>query len=105
MPDPNIFLWIAGSFVDAAGNNPYGFKSLLASGLSRFFIKRNLIFSSGPKSLPKNSPDCLILRKWVFDDFILAKELFAKGLRNFGTCVLVNINLRGKLFSSLESGV
>ena len=28
---------------------------------------------------------------------------FAKALRNFETCVLVNNNLCGKLFSSLES--
>ena len=36
---------------------------------------------------------------YVFDSFILAKELFAKALRSFETCVLVNNNL----FSSLES--
>ena len=34
---------------------------------------------------------------------ILADEPFAKALRNFETCVLVNNSLCGKLFSSLES--
>ena len=39
----------------------------------------------------------------VFDNFILAEELFAKTLQSFETCVLVNNDLCGKLFSSLES--
>ena len=38
-----------------------------------------------------------------FDNFILADELFGKALRSFETCALVNNNLCGKLFSSLES--
>ena len=38
-----------------------------------------------------------------FDNFILADELFGKVLRSFETCVLVNNNFYGKLFSSLES--
>ena len=38
-----------------------------------------------------------------FDNFILADEPFAKALRSFETCVLVNNNLCGKFFSSLES--
>ena len=38
----------------------------------------------------------------VFDDFILACETFAKALRNFETCVLVNNNFCKKLVSSLE---
>ena len=33
----------------------------------------------------------------------MAEEDFAKGLRNFKTCVLVNNNLCGKLSSFLES--
>ena len=35
--------------------------------------------------------------------FILAKKPFEKALRSFETFVLVNNNLYGKLFSSLES--
>ena len=36
-------------------------------------------------------------------NFTLAEELFAKALQSLKTCVLVNINLCRKLFSSLES--
>ena len=82
---------------------------LLANGLNTFAIKRNPVFNNAlPKnstylSLPKNFPDCPILCKWYFDNFILAEELFAKDLQSFKTCVLVNNNLCRKLFSSLES--
>ena len=38
-----------------------------------------------------------------FNNFILAKELFAKALQRLETCVLVNNNWWGKLFSLLES--
>ena len=38
-----------------------------------------------------------------FDNFVLAEELFVKAFGSFGTCVLVNNNLCGRLFSSLES--
>ena len=37
-----------------------------------------------------------------FENFILADEPFAKALRIFETCALVNNNLCGKLVSSLE---
>ena len=102
-PDPNIFLWIAAPVSDAAAVNPNGIKTLVANGLSTFSINSNPAFSNGPKGLPKNLPDCTILRNWVFDNFRLAEELFAKALRSFETCVLVNNNFWGKLFSSLES--
>ena len=55
------------------------------------------------KSLRKNLPVCPILCNRVFDSFVLAEELFAKALRSFETCALVNNNLCGELFSSLES--
>ena len=42
---------------------------------------------------------CTILCNWVFDNFILVEELFAKA------CVLVNNNLFRKLFLSLESPI
>ena len=42
-------------------------------------------------------------RLWGRRKFNLAEELFAKALQSFETCVLVNNNLCGKLFSSLES--
>ena len=44
-----------------------------------------------------------LLCNWVFDNFILAGELFAKALQSLGTCVLVSNNMCGKLFSSIES--
>ena len=75
---------------------------ILANSLSWFPIKGNPVFSNCPKSLPKN-PYCSILCNWVFDNFILAYEPFAKALRSFETSVLVNKNLCRKLFSSLES--
>ena len=53
--------------------------------------------------MPENPPDYAILWNWVFDSFKLADEPFAKTLRIFETCVLVNNNLFVKLFSSLES--
>ena len=34
---------------------------LLVNGLSTFPIKGNPVFSNGPKSLPRNPPDCPIL--------------------------------------------
>ena len=83
-----FFLWIAVSL--------NGIKTFLPNGLSTFPIKDNTGFSNG-------LPDCPISRNLVFDNFILAKELFAKALRSFETCVFLNNNLCLKLFSSLES--
>ena len=96
VPDQSIFLSIVASVTDAATVNPDGIETLLANGLSTFPIKGNSVFSNGPKSLPKNPPDCPILCNLVFDNL-------QKALRSFETCVLVNNNLCGKLFSSLES--
>ena len=99
MPDPKIFLWTA-AFVVAAAANTNGIKTLLADSLSKFLIKGYPVFTDGPKSLPYNSPDCTILCNWVYDNSILAEELFAKAWRSFETCALVNTNLWGKFFSS-----
>ena len=79
--DPKIFLWIAASVADAAAVYPNGIKTLLANGLTTFTINGNLVFSNGPKSLPKNPPVCFTLCSWTFNDFILADELFVKALR------------------------
>ena len=102
-PDLNRFLWIAAFVADAVAVNPNGIKMLLVNGLSTFYIKWKTVFSNGLKSLPRNPPDYPILSNWVFDDFILAEELFTKALRSLETCVLVGNNLWEKLFSSLES--
>ena len=104
-PAPKIFLGIAASVADAAAVNPNGIKTLLAYGLSTFPIKGNPIFNSVPKSLPKDPPYSSILCNWVFDNFILAEELFGKALWGLETCVLVNNNFWAKLFSSLESPI
>ena len=58
---------------------------------------------SGPVNSHRANPlDCIILDNWVFENFILTEESFAKFLRIFETCVSVNNNFCGKLLSSLE---
>ena len=63
--------------------------------LSAFPIKGNPVFNNSPKRLPKNPLDCSIFLlflldcNWVFDNFILAEELFAKTLQSLETGVLV----------------
>ena len=68
------------------------------------FNKGNPVFSNAPKGLTKTTPDFPILCNWVFDNFILTDEPFAKALRSLEASVLVNNNnVCGKLVSSLES--
>ena len=98
MPDPNIFLKIATSVADVAAVNPNDIRTLLANGFNTFFIKYGPVFSNGPKSLPKNPPDCPILCNWLFDKLMLTEELFVKALWSCESCVLVNNNLCRKLF-------
>ena len=95
---PNIFLWLAAS-VAATSVNSDGIKTFSAYSFKTFFLKGNPVFSNDPKSLPKTPPDCPILHSWVFEHFKLADESFAKALRIFETCVLVNNNLCGSYFS------
>ena len=54
------------------------------------------------KRSPTIPPNCIILDNWVFENFILADELFSKVLQSFENYVSVNNNLCGKLVSSLE---
>ena len=89
-------LWIAPSDANAAAFSWY---------LDTFSIKGNPVFSNGLKGLTNYPPDCPILFNWVFNNFILAEEFFAKALRSLDTCVLANNNLSGKLFWSLESPI
>ena len=63
-----------------------------------FFLKGH----HGLKSVPRNPPDCTGLDNWVFDNFILADELFAKALRNLETYLSVNNQLCRNLVSSLN---
>ena len=86
-----IFLCIPVSDDDAAALYLNGIKTLVANGLSTFFIKGKPAFSTGPRSLTRNPADCTILDSWVFNNFILGHEFFPK--------------LCGKLVSSLESPI
>ena len=61
VPDPNIFLCIPTSEAEAAAVNPNGIKTLLANSLITSYINGNLLFSNGPRSLPRHPPDCIIL--------------------------------------------
>ena len=101
-PDPNILWWIAASVADAAAGYHNWIKKLLANGLSTFFIKVNEIFRNGPEGLPKNPRDCTILCNWVFDNFVLADESFAKGLWNLKTCGLVKNNFIIRISSQIR---
>ena len=49
LPNPNIFLWMAGSVADTAAINSNG--SLANVQKSPCFIKGDPIFSNGPRSL------------------------------------------------------
>ena len=56
--EPSLF---SGSAADAACVNPNGIKILLADGLITFFINGYPVFNNGRRSLPRNSPNCIIL--------------------------------------------
>ena len=56
----NFFLCIPASAADAAAVNPNGTKTLLANDLFTLFIRGNPVLSNGPKSQPRNPPDCII---------------------------------------------
>ena len=43
----------------------------------------------------KNPPDCNFLDSWVFQNFILAEELFTKALQSFKSGLSVGNNLYG----------
>ena len=98
-------VWIATSHADAVAVNSNCIKTRLINGLSTFTINDNPIFINGPRILPRNPTDCTILDNWVFDNFILGDELFAKILRSFETCLSVSNNSCGKLVLSLESPI
>ena len=80
---------------DAAAVNPNGIKTLLVYGLNTFSLKEMQLLVVVLKvylkilliSLPKNPPDFPILCNWIFDDFVLADELFANALQSLETCI------------------
>ena len=86
MPDPNIFFWIAATVADAAIVHPNGIRTLLANGVSLFFINGKSTFINGPRSIPGNSPNCTMLDKRVFDNFSLAYESIKKSKYWFHLC-------------------
>ena len=100
-----FFFWIDASTSDNSKINPNGIRTLLADGLSTLSIKGKPDFSNGPRSLPKNPPNCIILDSWVFGNFTLDDEQGSKSLRILEACVSVNNNLCGKLVSSSESQI
>ena len=55
------FFCIPKSAADAVAVNPNGIKTFLANSLIAFSINCNPVFSNGPRSLPRNPPDCIIL--------------------------------------------
>ena len=82
--------------------NPNGIKTILASVSGTFFIKGKAVFSTASRSLPIYTSVCPILRDWVFDNFILADELFENALHILETYVWVTNDLWEKLVPSLK---
>ena len=74
LPDPKILFFIDELVADTATVNANGIKTLLANGLSAFFIKDKAVFSNSPKFLSKNPLDFSILWTRNFDTFVLADE-------------------------------
>ena len=98
--EAKAFLCILSSAADTAAVNPN--KINLVNVFIKFSINGNNVFIIWPRSLPRNSRDCIILDNRAFDSLISVDDLPTKALRRFTTCVLVNNNLRRKLVSSLE---
>ena len=96
-----MFFWISASVANKAAVSPNGIKPFLANDASIFFINGKENFINGPRSLlsfdlqsfqpfismknqivnfnnDSNPFDYTILDSWVFDNFILADELFTK---------------------------
>ena len=59
-------------------------------------MKGKPVLSNGPRGLPKNTPDCLVLYNLVLHNFPLADESFAKALPSLETYALVDNNLCAK---------
>ena len=75
-----MFFSITASDADTAALNVI--IKLLADGLITLLIQSNLFFNNVPKSLTRNLPNYTILNNWVFDNFILADDLFTESLWN-----------------------
>ena len=75
-----FFLSIPASAAAAAAVNPEGIKTLLANTSIMFFISGNPYFRNGPRSLPRNPPNCTILDNRVLDSLMSVDDLLAKAL-------------------------
>ena len=62
----------------AAAVNPSGINPLSAYGWSTFFINGKPGFINGQRSLARTLPDDIILKRPVFENFMLVVDLFAK---------------------------
>ena len=69
------------------------------------FPARNIICGTAAIKSPRIPHDYIILDNWVFENFILANEPFAKVLQIFETYVSVTNNFCGILVSSLELSI
>ena len=69
---------------------------------SASFPAWSLLYGIATSNSPRIPPDCIILVKWGFKNFILTNESFAKALWSFETCVLVKNKLWEKFFLLLE---
>ena len=95
-----IFFWNVATAPDAWVIYWSGIKTLLATGLSTFFINGKLVFNNGPKVLSRNR--LIILDSWIFDNLILADKLFVQFLRSSEASLPVSNNLCRKLVSLAE---
>ena len=75
MTRSKYFLCIPAFAADAVAVNPNGTRALLANGCITLFINGN---RHGPKSLPRNPPNCVILDNCVFDNFMSVDVWLAK---------------------------
>ena len=98
----NYQLLIFFTATDIAALSPNRTKTLLANALITFFVNDSPVFNNGPRSLPKNSADYIILDYWIFDNLILVDESFVKPSQRFAPCLLVDTNLWGKWVSLSE---
>ena len=73
-----VCLCIPASAADAAAVDLYGIKTILANGLITFFIDGSRVCNNGPRSLPRNPPECIILDNWVFDNLISVDNYLQK---------------------------
>ena len=72
------FLRITASAAKVVVVNPNCIKTLLAIGLGTFFINSRPVCNNGPRSLPRNLLNCIVLDSWVFDNSLTAIDYLQK---------------------------